>query len=175
MTFAVQAKNWLASHASHVQWVSQLQVIGVHISHLAATSHVSVRFGMLCAESVAILMAEWRKSMAFADKITLGQSAVLGIMYAFFYISCITPNLPFLFWRPGAHLTQNQFNWLGTIFYLSYLAFEVGSNLCFICWVFVHTPLPQYPQNLALQKLPIGKWMRYCMFSKPSKVKWLKG
>lgn len=42
-------------------------------------------------------MAEWRKSMAFADKITLGQSAVLGIMYAFFYISCITPNLPFLF------------------------------------------------------------------------------
>ena len=45
--------------------------------------------------------------MTFADKTTLGQSAVLGIL-------------------PGAHLTQNQFNWLGTIFYLSYLAFEVG-------------------------------------------------
>ena len=27
---------------------------------------------------------------------------------------------------PGAHLTQNQFNWLGTIFYLSYLTFEVS-------------------------------------------------
>ena len=41
----------------------------------------------------------------------------------------------------GAHLTQNQFNWLGTIFYLSFLVF-------------------QYPQNLALQYLPVGKWMR---------------
>ncbi len=69
------------------------QVIDVRISHLAATSHVSVRFGMLCAESVAILMAEWRESMAFADKITLGQSAVLGIMYEFFCISSITLNL----------------------------------------------------------------------------------
>ncbi|KAF9532168.1 major facilitator superfamily domain-containing protein [Crepidotus variabilis] len=64
--------------------------------------------------------------MAFADKTTLGQSAVLGII-------------------PGAHLNQNQFNWLGTIFYLSYLAFE-------------------YPQNLALQKLPVGKWMSINIF-----------
>ncbi|KAF7975849.1 hypothetical protein HWV62_8423 [Athelia sp. TMB] len=59
--------------------------------------------------------------MTFADKTTLGQSAVLGII-------------------PGAKLTQNDFNWLGTVFYLSYLAF-------------------QYPQNLALQYLPVGKWM----------------
>jgi hypothetical protein len=72
-------------------------VIDVRISHLAATSYVSVRFGMLCAESVAILTAEWRKSMAFADKITLGQSAVLGIMYVFFHIASITPNLLPLF------------------------------------------------------------------------------
>ncbi|KAF9564419.1 MFS general substrate transporter [Agrocybe pediades] len=64
--------------------------------------------------------------MTFADKTTLGQSAVLGII-------------------PGAHLNQNQFNWLGTIFYLSYLAF-------------------QYPQNLALQKLPVGKWMSVNIF-----------
>jgi hypothetical protein len=34
-----------------------------------------------------------------------------------------------------------QFNWLGTIFYISYLVFE-------------------YPQNLALQKFPVGKWIR---------------
>ena len=61
--------------------------------------------------------------MTFADKTTLGQSAVLGIL-------------------PGAHLTQNQFNWLGTIFYIGYLAFE-------------------FPQNLALQRFPVGKWMRY--------------
>ncbi|KAF7440591.1 hypothetical protein PC9H_000937 [Pleurotus ostreatus] len=64
--------------------------------------------------------------MTFADKTTLGQSAVLGII-------------------PGAHLNQNQFNWLGTIFYLSYLVFE-------------------YPQNLALQYLPVGKWMSINIF-----------
>ncbi|KAF8882359.1 major facilitator superfamily domain-containing protein [Mucidula mucida] len=43
--------------------------------------------------------------MTFADKTTLGQSAILGIM-------------------PGAHLNQTQFNWLGSVFYLSYLIFE---------------------------------------------------
>ncbi|KAI0063439.1 MFS general substrate transporter [Artomyces pyxidatus] len=59
--------------------------------------------------------------MTFADKTTLGQSAVLGI-------------------QKSAHLNQNQFNWLGTIFYLSYLVF-------------------QYPQNLALQYFPVGKWI----------------
>ncbi|KAF8077689.1 major facilitator superfamily domain-containing protein [Lyophyllum atratum] len=65
-------------------------------------------------------------AMTFADKITLGQSAVLGIL-------------------PDTKLTQNQFNWLGTIFYLSYLVFE-------------------YPQNLALQKFPVGKWMSINIF-----------
>lgn len=64
--------------------------------------------------------------MTFADKISLGQSAVLGILQ-------------------DNKLTQNQFNWLNTIFYLSYLAFE-------------------YPQNLALQKLPVGKWMSINIF-----------
>lgn len=44
--------------------------------------------------------------------------------------------------REATHLTTNQYNWLGTIFYLSYLVFE-------------------YPQNLALQRFPVGKWMRY--------------
>ncbi|KJA27018.1 hypothetical protein HYPSUDRAFT_35538 [Hypholoma sublateritium FD-334 SS-4] len=64
--------------------------------------------------------------MTFADKTTLGQSAVLGIIQ-------------------DAHLNQNQFNWLGTVFYLSYFAF-------------------QYPQNLALQKFPVGKWMSINIF-----------
>ncbi|KAI9510185.1 MFS general substrate transporter [Russula earlei] len=58
----------------------------------------------------------------FMDKTTLGSSAILGI-------------------RRAAHLTTNQYNWLlGTIFYISYLAFE-------------------FPQNLALQRFPVGKWM----------------
>uniref|UniRef100_A0A0W0GE50 Major facilitator superfamily (MFS) profile domain-containing protein n=1 Tax=Moniliophthora roreri TaxID=221103 RepID=A0A0W0GE50_MONRR len=64
--------------------------------------------------------------MTFADKTTLGQSAVLGIM-------------------SDAHLTQNQFNLLGSIFYISYLAFE-------------------YPQNLALQRFPVAKWMSINIF-----------
>ncbi|KAG6832056.1 hypothetical protein H0H92_005478 [Tricholoma furcatifolium] len=64
--------------------------------------------------------------MTFADKISLGQSAVMGLL-------------------ADNHLTQNQFNWLGTIFYLSYLVFE-------------------YPQNLALQKFPVGKWMSINIF-----------
>ena len=50
----------------------------------------------------------------------------------------------------SAHLTQNQFNWLGTVFYLAYLAF-------------------QYPQNFALQYFPIGKWMSYV----PLHMRWI--
>ncbi|KAH9929340.1 uncharacterized protein B0H18DRAFT_953536 [Fomitopsis serialis] len=49
----------------------------------------------------------------YMDKLTLGNAAILGLKY----------------------------NWLGTIFYISYLVFE-------------------YPQNLALQRLPVGKWLR---------------
>ncbi|EMD38093.1 hypothetical protein CERSUDRAFT_113228 [Gelatoporia subvermispora B] len=64
--------------------------------------------------------------MQFADKTTLGQSAVLGLLQ-------------------GDHLTQNEFNWLGTIFYIFFLAFE-------------------YPQNVALQYLPIGKWLSFNIF-----------
>lgn len=64
--------------------------------------------------------------MQFADKTALGQSAVLGL-------------------NTSTHLSQNQFNWLGTIFYLSYLVFE-------------------YPQNLALQYFPVGKWMSINIF-----------
>ncbi|KAF9447764.1 MFS general substrate transporter [Macrolepiota fuliginosa MF-IS2] len=59
----------------------------------------------------------------FTDKTTLGSAAILGI-------------------RESTHLTTNQYNWLGTIFYLSYLAFE-------------------FPQNLCLQRFPVAKWMSF--------------
>ncbi|KAJ6615084.1 MFS general substrate transporter [Mycena sp. CBHHK59/15] len=62
----------------------------------------------------------------YMDKATLGSSAILGI-------------------REATHLTTNQYNWLGTIFYLSYLAFE-------------------FPQNLALQRFPVAKWMSLNIF-----------
>lgn len=64
--------------------------------------------------------------MQFADKTTLGQSAILGLF-------------------EGTHIDQNKFNWLGTIFYLFFLAFE-------------------WPQNIALQYLPVGKWMSFNIF-----------
>ncbi|TDL27046.1 MFS general substrate transporter [Rickenella mellea] len=63
----------------------------------------------------------------FMDKTTLGSAAILGI-------------------KKTAHLSTNQYNWLGTIFYLSYLLFE-------------------YPQNLALQRFPVGKWMSLNIFT----------
>ncbi|KAH9991566.1 major facilitator superfamily domain-containing protein [Russula vinacea] len=62
----------------------------------------------------------------FMDKATLASSSILGILKA-------------------THLTANQYNWLGTIFYLGYLAF-------------------QFPQNLALQRFPVGKWMSLNIF-----------
>ncbi|KAI6113439.1 MFS general substrate transporter [Pisolithus croceorrhizus] len=62
----------------------------------------------------------------FMDKTALGNSAVLGI-------------------ETATNLTANQYNWLGTIFYLSCLLFE-------------------YPQSLALQRLPVGKWMSTNIF-----------
>ncbi|KAK0463735.1 major facilitator superfamily domain-containing protein [Desarmillaria tabescens] len=64
--------------------------------------------------------------MTFADKTTLGQSSILGIL-------------------KGANLNQTQFNWLGSVFYLSYLVFE-------------------YPQSLALQRFPVGRWMSINIF-----------
>ncbi|KAJ7907544.1 major facilitator superfamily domain-containing protein [Mycena leptocephala] len=62
----------------------------------------------------------------FMDKTTLGNAAVLGI-------------------KQGAHLTTDQYNWLGTIFYISYLILE-------------------FPQNLALQRFPVAKWISFNVF-----------
>ncbi|KAF9029324.1 MFS general substrate transporter [Hymenopellis radicata] len=60
-------------------------------------------------------------SLQFMDKVSLGSASIMGI-------------------REATHLTINEYNWLGTIFYLGYLAFE-------------------FPQNLCLQRFPVGKWM----------------
>ncbi|KAI0059498.1 MFS general substrate transporter [Artomyces pyxidatus] len=82
---------------------------------------------LLSGESVVLNEAEGlRIRVQYMDKSTLGSSAILGI-------------------RTATHLTTDQYNWLGTIFYLSYLLFE-------------------YPQNLALQRFPVGKWMSVNIF-----------
>lgn len=39
-----------------------------------------------------------------------------------------------------AHLNSNQYNWLSSIFYFGYL-------------------LAEWPQNWALQRFPVGKWL----------------
>ncbi|TEB24344.1 membrane transporter [Coprinellus micaceus] len=46
---------------------------------------------------------------------------------------------------PGARLNQDQFNWLATVLYISVMAFE-------------------YPQNLALQRFPVAKWISLNIF-----------
>nr|VWP00642.1 S-adenosylmethionine synthase (EC [Ganoderma boninense] len=46
---------------------------------------------------------------------------------------------------PHHYIDQAQFNWLGTVFYLFFLGFE-------------------WPQNLALQYLPVGKWLSFNIF-----------
>ncbi|KIP01937.1 hypothetical protein PHLGIDRAFT_79872 [Phlebiopsis gigantea 11061_1 CR5-6] len=70
----------------------------------------------------------------FMDKTTLGSSSILGIRQ---FISANTVSR-----RADS---RRRYNWLGTIFYLSYLVFE-------------------YPQNLALQRFPVGKWMSINIF-----------
>ncbi|KIL00953.1 hypothetical protein PAXRUDRAFT_821163 [Paxillus rubicundulus Ve08.2h10] len=78
------------------------------------------------------------------DKTTLGEAAVLGILCAALSIAILSSQtVPFR--RESAHLNATQFNWLGTIFYFGYLLF-------------------QYPQNLALQRFPVGKWMSINIF-----------
>ncbi|KAJ7615528.1 MFS general substrate transporter [Roridomyces roridus] len=64
--------------------------------------------------------------MQYMDKNTLASSSILGI-------------------KQTAHLTTNEYNWLGTVFYLSYLVF-------------------QFPQNLALQRFPVAKWLSFNIF-----------
>ncbi|KAJ7453389.1 MFS general substrate transporter [Mycena latifolia] len=64
--------------------------------------------------------------MQYMDKTTLGSSAILGI-------------------REATHLSTDEYNWLGTVFYLSFLAFE-------------------FPQNLALQRFPVAKWLSVNIF-----------
>lgn len=84
--------------------------------------------------------------MQFADKTTLGQSAILGLLYVRLPPSTADCS-HILSISQGAHINQDQFNWLGTIFYLFFLGFE-------------------WPQNLALQYFPVGKWMRCVVRSK---------
>lgn len=55
------------------------------------------------------------------DKGTLGFSSIMGI-------------------QKDAHLTSNDYNWLGTILYIGIL-------------------LGEYPTNVLIQKLPVGKYL----------------
>ncbi|TFK22098.1 membrane transporter [Coprinopsis marcescibilis] len=64
--------------------------------------------------------------LMIADQVVVAQSAILGIF-------------------EGASLTQNQFNWLATVLYITIMVFE-------------------YPQNLALQRYPVAKWMSVNIF-----------
>ncbi|CAK5282683.1 unnamed protein product [Mycena citricolor] len=84
------------------------------------------------------------RRIQFMDKTTLGSSAILGIQKG----THISTNQSVIFGCCGAAWAHayRRYNWLGTIFYLSYLVFE-------------------FPQNLALQRFPVGKWMSINIFT----------
>ncbi|XAO26352.1 hypothetical protein I312_105189 [Cryptococcus bacillisporus CA1280] len=57
----------------------------------------------------------------FTDKATLGSANIMGL-------------------KKDTHISQAEYSWLGTIFYITYLAFE-------------------WPQSLGLQRFPASKWL----------------
>ncbi|KAJ7859783.1 MFS general substrate transporter [Mycena olivaceomarginata] len=83
---------------------------------------------LMCSHALAPAFVFWMKRYRTSgpDKATLGNAAILGL-------------------REETHLTTNQYNWLGTLFYLRYLVFE-------------------FPQNLALQRFPVAKWLSINIF-----------
>lgn len=127
-----KAQDRLAHHAFHVQYVPLR----------SPSSLLTPGQSCTCTSVLALPVASLpsSQSITFMDKTTLGQAAVLGIECGPSLSSRFDHSLTLV--REGAHLNATQFNWLGTIFYFSYLIF-------------------QYPQNLALQRFPVGKWMRY--------------
>ncbi|KAF8841625.1 hypothetical protein BDN67DRAFT_498422 [Paxillus ammoniavirescens] len=103
----------------------------LHQNHARALSAREVDIGgrfdlyillMMCSESFLLVESDHvikvsASRIQFMDKTTLGSVAILGVEY----------------------------DWLGTIFYLSYLLFE-------------------YPRNLVLQRFPVGRWMSFNIF-----------
>jgi len=120
-------------------------------------------------DSLGVQSIECLGRVQFMDKTTLGSAAILGIRHVSSSRSGVYKNnlcLRVLGKTTISRRTSMEFyllvldlvslrdslpryNWLGTIFYLSYLVFE-------------------YPQNLALQRFPVGKWMRYALLTFPA-------
>ncbi|KAF8521397.1 MFS general substrate transporter [Hysterangium stoloniferum] len=87
----------------------------------------------------------YNNRVQFMDKTTLGNSAILGIS-----LTGQTPILQQMIRTSNGSPQESityliRSNWLGTVFYVSYLVFE-------------------YPQNLGLQRFPVGKWMSINIF-----------
>lgn len=82
-------------------------------------------------------------ALQYADKNALGQSAVLGLLYVL--TPFIRDTLYSSTYSQDAHLTQNEYNQLGTIFYVFYLAAE-------------------FPQNYLLQRFPVAKVLSINIF-----------
>ncbi|MBW0514979.1 hypothetical protein O181_054694 [Austropuccinia psidii MF-1] len=74
---------------------------------------------------IPLIMATY--FVQYMDKSSLGHAMILGL-------------------PKDISLTDSQYNWLGTIFYVSYLLFE-------------------YPQNLGLQRFPVGKYLALNIFA----------
>ncbi|KAJ7060462.1 MFS general substrate transporter [Mycena amicta] len=82
----------------------------------------------------------------YMDKATLGSSSILGIKCdTQLSLSLPVQTLTLLAYRQATHLNTDEYNWLSTCFYLAYLVME-------------------FPQNLALQRFPVAKWLSINIF-----------
>lgn len=61
-----------------------------------------------------------------SDQVVVAQSAILGILYIVHALD-LCRVLTYVN-SPGAHLNQDQFNWLATVLYISVMVFEVGAE-----------------------------------------------
>ena len=111
------------------------------------------------------------------DKTTLGSSAVLGIRWDFFNA---WPGYAYNFIRQGTHLTTDEY--VSTLFFektvlttvggisltdiigSSFLAVGGGFSSRIICRLgtafYLGYLVFEVPQNLALQRFPVAKWIR---------------
>ncbi|KAK0466080.1 MFS general substrate transporter [Desarmillaria tabescens] len=79
-------------------------------------------------------------AIQYMDKATLGNAAVLGLL-------------------EDTHLNADQYNWFGIQFYDSFLPLSESLRLSTI--FYLGYLVFEFPQNLCLQRLPVGKWLSF--------------
>ncbi|KAF7760061.1 hypothetical protein Agabi119p4_11756 [Agaricus bisporus var. burnettii] len=130
-----QAPSLLESDEKHAVSVKEIKA---ELKDDAYVSSKEVDSGAELAAEAADLILDPKEAIRIRRKIDLHIIPLMCVLYWCVYMDADLH-------RESAHLTVDQYNWLGTIFYLSYLLFE-------------------FPQNLCLQRFPVAKWMSINIF-----------